>query len=251
MPHKTLDASADLKAKLRTPQQQRTNASAVDDMVGNIRNLIAKESLSVGQRLPTEREFCDLYGASRNTVREALRILAAYGQVEVRPKVGATVADNRMTRVFDLFSINTIDISAETFADVQAFRNLLEVDPADLMIDRVKTEDIAELRELNAQLSTISDLARASEIDFQFHLRLVSILGNKTAHDVYHVLKPVIVRIMEKGKTCRSFMNETYNEHEDVLNALEAKDRLAFQYRLRSHLMMGAKHFGHAAESLQ
>ena len=93
--------------------------SAVEDLVVRIRSLISDRHLGVGDSLPSERELCELFATSRNTVREAMRMLKAYGVVDVRPKVGAIITDNRMVRVFDLFSFNTIEISRKTFADIR------------------------------------------------------------------------------------------------------------------------------------
>jgi DNA-binding GntR family transcriptional regulator len=56
-------------------------------------------------------------------------------------------------------------------------------------------------------------------------------------------MKPVILRIMLKGKTRRTFKTETFSEHDGVIEALAARDRLAFQYRLRTHLMIGFRNF--------
>ena len=80
-------------------------ASAVDQTVRRIRALISDERLGVGDSLPTERELCDRFGTSRNTVREAMRILKAWGVVEVRPKVGATIVDQRMSQAFEQFFV--------------------------------------------------------------------------------------------------------------------------------------------------
>jgi len=231
------------------PDLAPVNGSAVDNVVHQIRDLIASEGLKVGDHLPTERELCAQFSASRNTVREAMRILKAYGMVDVRPKIGATITDNRMSRAFELFSFNTMDVSRKTFADVQAFRDLLEVGAADQMLDRVSDPDIDELREINTGLAEIHDLQEASEIDYAFHMRLVSILENAAILDVYRVMKPVILRIMQKGKTRRTFKTETYSEHGAVIDALAARDRLAFQYRLRTHLMTGFKYFNEEMEA--
>ncbi|MEO4041894.1 FCD domain-containing protein [Hoeflea sp. CAU 1731] len=217
--------------------------SAVDQVVTGIRSYISEQGLSVGDRLPTERELCERYSAGRNTVREAMRILKAYGMVEVRPKVGATISDNRMARAFELFAFNTMEVSRKTFSDVQAFRDLLEVGSAEILLERICDDDIAEMRMINAELATVQDLHDASEIDFRFHVRLISILDNAAMLDVYTVMKPVILRIMEKGKTRRTFRTDTLAEHEGVVDALEARDRLAFQYKLRSHLNFGFRHF--------
>ncbi|NMM43088.1 FadR family transcriptional regulator [Rhodospirillaceae bacterium KN72] len=217
-------------------------------MVGQIRDLIAEKGLTVGDGLPTERDLCTQFNASRNTVREAMRILKAYGLVEVRPKIGATIADNRLARAFDLFSFNTMEVSRKTFSDVQAFRDLLEVGSAEQIMDRITDRDIADLYALNGKLAEGADIHVASEVDYDFHYRLISILGNDAILDVYKVMKPVILRIMQKGKTRRSYKTETFAEHQGVIDALAARDRLAFQYRLRAHLMIGFKNFSDEME---
>ncbi len=224
------------------------HGSAVDAVVEQIRGLIAGGGLKVGDALPTERELCIQFNASRNTVREGMRILKAYGLVEVRPKVGATITDNRMARAFELFSFNTMEISRKTFSDVQALRDLLEVGSAEQILDRLSERDVEELREINDRMVATHDLRQASEVDFSFHLRLISILDNAAILDVYTVMKPVILRIMQKGKTRRTFRTETHTEHEAVIEAMARRDRLSFQYRLRTHLMTGFKYFSEESE---
>ncbi|WP_425417300.1 FadR/GntR family transcriptional regulator [Oricola indica] len=230
------------------PSASPETGSAVDIVVRQLRTLISEEGLKVGDSLPTERELCARFDASRNTVREAMRILKAYGLVEVRPKIGATITDNRMARAFELFSFNTMEVSRKSFTDVQAFRDLIEVRSADRIFEELQEKDLAELREINANLADIRDIQEASEVDYGFHVRLISILGNNAILDVYSVMKPIILRIMQKGKTRRTFMTETYDEHEGVIDAMAARDRLAFEYRLRNHLMVGFKNFSEDME---
>ena len=225
-----------------------STGSAVDTVVNQIRALIADAGLKVGDSLPTERELCMQFNASRNTVREAMRIVKAYGLVEVRPKVGATITDNRMSRAFDLFSFNTMEVSLKTFTDVQAFRDLLEVGSVDQILDRLEDRDVDDLHQINSQLAEINDIHEASEVDFAFHVRLISILDNAAILDVYKVMKPVILRIMQKGKTRRLYKTETFSEHQGVVDALAARDRLAFQYRLHAHLMIGFRNFSEEIE---
>ncbi|AXS40200.1 FCD domain-containing protein [Breoghania sp. L-A4] len=222
--------------------------SAVDAVVRQIREIISDLGLTVGDSLPTERELCARFNASRNTVREAMRILKAYGMVDVRPKVGATITDNRMARAFELFSFNTMDVSRKTFSEVQAFRDLLEVGSAEQIIDNLTERDLEDLRRINKKLGDIHDLQEASEVDYAFHVRLIAILDNTAILNVYSVMKPIILRIMQKGKTRRIFKMETFAEHRDIVDALAARDRLAFQYRLRTHLMVGYRFFSEELE---
>jgi len=226
-----------------------TIPSAVDAMVLNIRGLISDGGLGIGDSLPTERELCERFQASRNTVREAMRILKAYGVVTVRPKVGATIIDDRMERALDLFSFNTLDISRQTFNDIQGFRKLIEVGSVDAIFDLMRPADIDEMRMVNDRLHAAGSIAEASEMDFRFHLRLVSILDNRAVRDVYRIMKPVIIRIMERAKELRDFTDDTYEQHAAVVDALAARDRIRYQYALQTHLQIGISTFADGEEN--
>jgi len=213
--------------------------SAVDKIVTAIREMISAEGLTVGDRLPTERDLCARFNAGRNTVREAIRMLKAYGVVEVRPKVGATIVDNRASRAIDLFAFNVADLSRQTFDDIQGFRELIETGAVLKVFDSAGSVELAELRAINAEMGRAASVVEASEADFRFHIKLVALLGNKSILDVYQIMKPVILRIMQRGKTRRVIEGETMVEHEGILRAIEARDALAYQYLMRAHLRAG------------
>jgi DNA-binding FadR family transcriptional regulator len=217
--------------------------SAVDDIVSRIRALISERGYGVGDSLPTERELCEAFGTSRNTVREAMRILKAYGIVEVRTKVGATLIDNRMSSAFEMFSFNLMDISRDTFADIQGFRCLLEVSSVEQIFDLIHRTDTDALREINDGFLKKCSVDEAAELDFKFHTRLISVLDNKAMLDVYSIMKPVILRIMKTGKSRHTFETATYSEHLAIVEALESRDRVAYQYRMKTHLEAGFAYF--------
>jgi GntR family transcriptional repressor for pyruvate dehydrogenase complex len=219
------------------------SGSAVDQVLVELRSLIAEGGLKVGDRLPTERELCERFSASRNTVREAMRMLKAFGVVEVRPKVGATIVDQRMNRAFDLFSFNVNEISRQTFDDIQGFRELIETGAAGQIFAAVRPADLADLREINREMVRARSVIEASEQDLRFHTRLVSTIGNKSILDIYRIMTPVILRIMQRGKTRRTIEGETYREHEAILDSIEKRDALAFQYLMRTHLRSGLSTF--------
>jgi GntR family transcriptional repressor for pyruvate dehydrogenase complex len=222
--------------------------SAVENMVGEIKALIDTRNLGVGDPLPSERELCEMFSSSRNTVREAMRILKTYGVVEVRPKVGAVIIDRRMDAVFDLYSFNTLELSRDTFLDTQGFRSLIEVGSLDTMFEKATAEDIAALRAINDIMAAEDTVERAALQDFRFHSRLIAILGNKQINEMYRIMKPVMLRIMENGVSRRKFGGENYGEHAAIIDALEARNRIAYQYRMTMHLEAGLALFKDAPD---
>lgn len=222
---------------------ESANSSAVDVVLAQIREMIVEGGLKVGDKLPTERELCERFNSSRNTVREAMRMLKAFGVVEVRPKVGATIVDQRMNRAFDLFAFNVTEISRQTFDDIQGFRELIETGSVTQIFSAVTPEDLVHLREINREMVRAKSVIEASEQDLRFHTRLVTMIGNKSILDIYRIMTPVILRIMQRGKTRRIIEGETYREHQAILDAVERRDALAFQYLMRTHLRAGLSTF--------
>jgi len=217
--------------------------SAVDRLVLEIRAMIDSEVLRIGDALPSERELCERFSTSRNTVREAMRMLKAYGVVDVRPKVGATIIDNRMARALDLFSFNTIEISRKSFADIQGFRTLIEVNSVDTVFEKVTDQHLDMLNVANSAMGSAETIAEASEADFSFHIGLITILDNAALIEIYRIMKPVIIRIMEKGKSRQDFRTTTMAQHNSVVEALKARDRISYQYALQFHLNNGLTTF--------
>ena len=70
--------------------QTKTLAEQVAD---GIMNLIQETPYKAGDKLPTEKELCESTGAGRNTVREALKILASRNVLEIRQGARTGSAD--------------------------------------------------------------------------------------------------------------------------------------------------------------
>ena len=72
--------------------QTKTLAEQVAD---GIMNLIQETPYKAGDKLPTEKELCERTGAGRNTVREALKILASRNVLEIRQGAGTFVSEKQ------------------------------------------------------------------------------------------------------------------------------------------------------------
>ncbi|MDL2408515.1 FCD domain-containing protein [Rhizobium calliandrae] len=212
--------------------------SAVDHAVDAIRQLMRERNLGVGDALPPEIELAAMFNSSRNTVREAIRILKAYGIVESRQKVGAVITDRRQQALMELFSF-AIDISAESFLDIQGFRRLIEVNLSDLLFENIDEAGIARLEAINDAMKRAPDLSDAAKFDFKLHAELVNIANNRTLSQVYGILRPLLQRLMEAGKRSRVAVDSSYDEHCDIIAALKKRDRIAYAYHMNRHLHAG------------
>ena len=65
--------------------------SVVEQIVDNITNAIINGELKPGDKIPTENELCTSMGVGRNSVREAIKILGAYGVINIKRAEGTFV----------------------------------------------------------------------------------------------------------------------------------------------------------------
>jgi len=223
--------------------QEPAKVSAVDRLVEQIRELVRGRDLVIGDALPTERELGELFQAGRNTVREALQILKAYGIVEVRPKIGAVLGDRHEDAVRKLFAFQNA-ISPASFLDVQGYRRVIEVGIGDHIILNATGDDLNHLDVVNARILDVQGVDDAAHCDFAFHEALVTLAGNRTLLTNYRLLQPVITHIMRVGKANRPVQIDTHQTHGEIINALKARDRVAYAYLLSRHLEYGLQFVG-------
>jgi len=209
--------------------------SAVDTAAGRILELIRARQLNVGDVLPTERELSELTGASRNTVREALRTIRTYGLIEPKPRVGAVLADGQSLAIQNFFAAH-MDVSRSSFADIQGYRRIIEVGIGDHIVLNATNEQLDALDEINARIVTSQSIEEAAENDFSFHMALIRLSDNRMLADMYSFLSPVILRIMTIGKERRPVLADTLAAHGEIIAALRARDRLAYAYLMSRHL---------------
>src|SRR5687767_10812499 len=92
--------------------------SRVDKIAKELHEQIAQGKLKSGERLPSERSLCSLFGVGRTTIREALKSLTVRGLVTRSPR-GAVVADAQ--------SLLLPDTDLAALAALTSIRQLFEV----------------------------------------------------------------------------------------------------------------------------
>jgi GntR family transcriptional repressor for pyruvate dehydrogenase complex len=71
-----------------------------EEIVDQLRDLIARGELKPGQKLPSEREMSESMGVSRASVREALTAMEAIGILDIRPGEGTFVKETSSLETF-------------------------------------------------------------------------------------------------------------------------------------------------------
>ncbi|WP_170976356.1 GntR family transcriptional regulator [Rhizobium sp. FKL33] len=219
---------------------RKPGGSAVSRLVERIQEMIAERRLSFGDPLPTERDLAQQFGASRNTVREALQYLRAYGIVDIKPKAGAVLANRHSDAMSSLLTLHHA-ISPASFREVQGFRKVVETGAGEAALLTLTEAQLADLDAANLRILDSATVAEAAEADYAFHEKLVGLAGNAVLLASYRHQRQSMLELMRLGKETRFVNEETWREHKSIVEALRAKDRIAYAYLLSRHLEYGMR----------
>lgn len=202
--------------------------------------LILDRGLRAGAPLPTETELMDALGASRNSVREALKALQALDIVDIRHGYGTYVGQASLTPLVDGLTFRTLtrqDDDAGALSEILQVREVLE----EGLIRRVAaTLSEAELDGLEAVVDRMDKAGGAShafaELDRQFHELLYTPLGNALVPQLLGAFWTVFRRVAgARGWTDDPSPAVTVRRHRDIVTALRARDVEAAQRAMAIH----------------
>jgi len=159
--------------------------SAVQIVVDRITQGIIDGQLVPGQRIPTEAELSESFGVGRNTVREAVRTLVAYGVLEIRRPDGTFVCDSFQPQGINPLLYNLILNKEDSYDELIGLRDVIETGTMLQLMQRgLDEEQKAELKTLvedieravSARPVSVDSIVAA---DFAFHDALARATGNR------------------------------------------------------------------------
>lgn len=217
------------------PVNQTGNIS--QRIVTQVEQLLSDERLKPGDRLPAEREMAQLLGASRPSLREAVRVLQAQGRLVVKHGQGVFVAEPRSEQALRS-ALGSAEISVN---ELFAMRDVLEVPAAGWAAEHVTPADVAELRGILGELDTAheddpQDFQRLAKLDAGFHLKIADIARNRFLRQTSHVLHDILLSGMQTTLLIPGRRQKSQVQHRRILATLEAHDAPGARRAARVHI---------------
>lgn len=192
------------------------------DVVARLRHMLVEGEIPPGARVP-ERELCAAFGISRTPLREALKVLAAEGQVVLLPNRGARAARLTATDIRELFDVC----------------EGLEAIAGELACERISPEALAELRTLHDEMQGYygrRELIPYYRCNRAIHEGIVRAAGNAILASFYESVTARIRRARYVVPMLPDHWALAMLEHEAILNALARRDGPGLSHILRAHL---------------
>lgn len=171
---------------------------AFDEIIAQVRALIQSGDLSVGDRLPPERTLAEQFSVSRNTVREALRMLEIAGLVRLKRGASGgafiTGADETVVAnsMFDALQVTDFSL-ADVIEMLQGMSSMAAVAACERMTD----DDLAAI-DMNVRLA--SEMTNAGRWDekMQVHLEFHNLLSEATGNPILVLMMRTLLDIVKR-----------------------------------------------------
>jgi GntR family transcriptional regulator, transcriptional repressor for pyruvate dehydrogenase complex len=206
----------------------RPRESTVDTVINRIKTLLLERKLRPGDCLPPENDLAESMGVSRGTIREAMKILSAFGIVEVKRGNGTFISASSTGAVFDplLFSLIRSDADARQLVE---FREMMELNIVGLAVQHATAEDLMELEKACCAMGAVadaeySDPEQAAQADLSFHRALGRACGNVLAEKVYCFILELFLPHIQQTYLAEQNGQRAVRLHMDILDAIRCRD---------------------------
>jgi DNA-binding GntR family transcriptional regulator len=210
----------------RVPERERLNggrrANLHDTVVAQLRDIIVEGMLAPGARI-AERQLCESLGISRTPLREALKVLASEGLVELLPNRGARVASLDGRDIENMFQV----------------MGALEALAGTLACAHIGDAEIAEIAALHYEMLAQymrRDLPGYFRLNQAIHAAIVAAARNPILAATYQSLAVRIRRARYFANLSDERWRHAVEEHESILQALQARDGPRLARVLGEHL---------------
>lgn len=214
--------------KLPREQGVRNMADrAYQQVIDYLKQGIIDKKYQLWDKLPSERELSEQLGVSRNSVREALKVLEIMGVVESHQGAGNYVADgfekNLVETMSMMYALNKIDD-----CQVSDYRQALESRAYMLAMEQIGDKDIAQMKHCIQMIQESQKDEEKAYWDKMFHYTMVRASGNwmliKNIEALNQIIDVFILNMRSSISRTEDGARLLQDAHCQMVEALEEKD---------------------------
>jgi GntR family transcriptional regulator, transcriptional repressor for pyruvate dehydrogenase complex len=206
-----------------------------EDIVSQVKELLANGKLRSGDQLPSERELSEMFQVSRASVREAIRALESMGFIETRQGEGTYIAPSVETLLASVSS--ALNHRRDFFLQVFEARKILEPAITALAAERVSPDMVKHLETiLTEQARQVAEGETGVDADTRFHAALAEATQNRVLLRLNEAIMDSLRETRERslqtdGRPARSLAG-----HREILAAIREQDADKAQKAMLNHL---------------
>jgi GntR family transcriptional repressor for pyruvate dehydrogenase complex len=208
-----------------------------EEIVRQIKTMIAEGRVKGGDRLPPERELAEKFVVSRTSVREALRTLESLGLIEIRAGEGTFVRSASVEALIEPLAV-VIVTQREAVSELFEARRLLEPSIAGLAARRAGSEEIADMeRILDEQAKEVAAGRTGIVQDAAFHTAIAGAAHNRAITRIVNTLMDLLTQSREDSLHTPGRPTRSHQDHRRILSAIRQRDADGAREAMHDHLV--------------
>jgi DNA-binding GntR family transcriptional regulator len=197
-------------------------AALHEQVAHRLRQMLVENRIAPGAKL-NERELSEVLNVSRTPLREAIKMLAAEGLVELLPNRGAIAVELSEADV-----LNTFEVMAG-----------LEAQSGELAAQRITDAELNEIKAMHFEMLaayTRRDLPAYYQLNAAIHSAINAAAKNPVLMTTYNQVNARLQALRFRSNQNEEKWREAVKEHEQMVAALSARDPAAMRAVMTQHL---------------
>ena len=219
------------------------SGQTTEQVVARVYELIKREELKPGERLPPERELSKQLGISRPALRAGLSSLISMGVLQSRQGAGTFLVDG--PPALDSEPLRLLaQLHGFSFEHMFETRLILEVGAAGLAAERATGEQLATMSEEIADMfGALSDPQQFLVHDVAFHRAVAAASGNPTLATLVDMVSAILYERRRDTIGRAHDFNEAVELHRKVYRAIRSRKPDEAREAMREHIMRAKRAF--------
>ncbi|HOI21743.1 MAG: FadR family transcriptional regulator [Spirochaetia bacterium] len=211
--------------------------SVVEQAISKIYDLILSQNLKENDKLPPERQLSEMLGISRNSLREAIRVLDMLGVVRVDQGSGMVIDSSRVSDAVTKHLTFALLMNREKMNELFEARLVVETECASLAALRASESERALLHRTYQELcESRTDRPKSIALEIELHNIVARAAHNSVLEKILNSLKQILKESREATVPHTGVTPETVKVHERLIAAIDARDSRSSADIMREHI---------------
>ena len=206
-------------------------------IIDSIRTMMMNGELTIGGKLPSERELAEMFNVSRVPVREALKVLEFMGVVQNIRGEGMYIKNLDISNLIDKLDF-AIETTGDTIDELFELRETLETTAAKLAAQRRTEKDIQKMQ------AAIDDMehkiirgVEVYESSYLFHNAVIKAAKNKVLYSVYESLNEFLNVSRKATLSHTERLGKSLEYHKRIFERIVNQDSEGAMTTMLEHLV--------------
>lgn len=214
-------------------------ATTAEGVVAQLRDMIHKGQLLLGDRLPPERDLAKLLGVSRPTLRAGIRSLTAVGILQSRQGAGTFVAEAEDSPTLDSSPLRMMAaLHGFTTDEMFEARLALEMSIAGMAAERATSEQITLMsEEIAGMYASLNEPEQYLVHDMRFHQTVAAASNNRILTSLMNMIATILFDSRSKTVKRARDLKQSAEQHHNIYRAMRERDAQAARTAMHDHLI--------------